>query len=110
MTLDANIAWVAGILEGEGSFFNTGKAAPLIQLSMSDKDVVYKTRDIIGSGTINTLNMKKYGSTYKMQYRLRVFGTDAIKWMEMIRPYMLSRRAEKIDSIISVVRKFRPNL
>ena len=44
------IAWLAGLLEGEGSFgaYVKGSQSPCIQFSMCDKDVLERAANMLG--------------------------------------------------------------
>jgi hypothetical protein len=92
MTSIIDIAWLAGLLEGEGCFMGP---YPQIIVSSTDKDVVDRLAKITDS--------KVYGpvkTTHKDQYRVTICGTRAIEWMETIYSLMGIRRKSKIKSII----------
>ena len=103
MTSTKQIAWVAGILEGEGSFGLTNNSrCPCIWLGMSDVDVVRGVRNIIDpSINISGVNDGRLPH-YKKQYRITVNGIRAIQWMMTIYPLMSRRRKEKIKELLSV--------
>lgn len=106
------IAWLAGLLEGEGCFhleshvkvskqkYKSGvriSVTPLIRLSSTDKDVIVRAKYILGANTIST-QIKKPNKDY---HTISIFGPKAISWMMTIYPLMCSRRKFKIKSIIS---------
>lgn len=93
-----SIAWLAGILEGEGYF--SLSPSPTITLSMTDEDIVRKVAQIFKRPY--NLNPKA-GS--KMQYRVNVCGTPAIEWMFTIYSLMGERRKFKITEIINEWKK-----
>jgi len=47
-----DVAWLAGILEGEGSWVRKGKDRVSVQVAMTDRDIVYRLRKITGVGNI----------------------------------------------------------
>lgn len=46
------IVWLAGLLEGEGNFRHQGKSAAIIQLGMTDRDIVERASQIMGNATV----------------------------------------------------------
>lgn len=109
MITELEIAWLAGLLEGEGCFDIQGDASPHIKLSMVDEDIVYKAAEIIGT---NRIAMAKNGwlKHHKSVFHLNINGYLAMKIMRLIRPYMGERRGSKIDVIINTVLLHRPNI
>jgi hypothetical protein len=104
MTSIKQIAWVAGILEGEGSFgFSNNSKCPCIWLGMSDIDVIRGVRNIIDpSYAINIHGIKDNRLPhYKKQYRITVNGIRAIQWMMTIYPLMSRRRKDRIKQLLS---------
>lgn len=93
------IHYVAGLLEGEGSFGFYD--CPVLQLNMTDLDVVEKIRNIISSKSIVRVNSKKNESKgHKIQYVLHISGSNAIEWMLTLYPLMSIRRKEKIKEVV----------
>lgn len=93
------IAWAAGVLEGEGSFLTkTGTDYPLVSCEMTDKDVLEELQSIFG-GSISKVRKRKIH--WKDSWKLMLYGESARKCMISVRPYMKSRRAQKIDEILS---------
>ena len=89
------IAWLAGILEGEGCFSNFG--TPIIQINMTDKDTIEKIGHLFGRGLQNNIN----AGGYKPQYRVVISGTPAVEWMLTIYSLMSIRRKEKIREVVN---------
>lgn len=103
---DTEIAWIAGLLEGEGSFsfdkrpskrykVSTAPPAPTIQISMIDEDVI--------KYLANLLN-KKYSEVgrrtvkNKPVYKLNVRDRETLSYLlPCILPYMGKRRSEQIQ-------------
>jgi hypothetical protein len=93
-----DVAWLAGLLEGEGCFTLAGKD-PHIQLNMTDKDVVGQAAFLFGGMKVGMRNAAIGNS--KAQWRVQASGQRAIMIMEAILPFMGQRRSEKIKSILA---------
>ena len=92
------IAWLAGLLEGEGTFSTTradGHTYPLLQLNMCGGDVVRRAGTMLGAASVRLLEPRHphWSSTYVT----KVSGTSAAEWMGILRPLMGVRRREAID-------------
>ena len=98
MNSDPQIAWAAGVFEGEGCFTNTYTSLGLMQLRMTDLDVVQKFRDIMGYGNIIEEPILPSGKRvwiWRVAKRKEVY-----RMIEMILPYLMSRRAYKAQNIL----------
>jgi hypothetical protein len=95
ITKITEIAWLAGILEGEGTFTFAGPT-PTIKIGMTDKDTIEKVKKIIGED--NEISEDEYSN--KTLYIYRVYGYKAISWMMTLYSFMSLRRKEKIKEII----------
>lgn len=94
------IARAAGILEGEGSFTTKHKGhRPIVQCQMSDKDVILGLQELWG-GSVYHSKPRKEG--YKETWQWHIGGEEAIRVMNEIRPFMYSRRKEKIDHVTKI--------
>src|SRR4051812_6399725 len=93
---DVEIAWLAGLLEGEGSFMahwatthkNNGSDQRYfrIDLSMTDEDVVRKAARLMGATSLFVQNRKETGR--KPMWRTRLMGKHAREVAKLIRPHM----------------------
>lgn len=108
---ETELAWVAGLLEGEGSFMTgrnhvNGKLYlyPRIVVSMTDEDVIDKAAKIFGTSTYKIPNKTKN----KQQWRAQVNGSRAALLMSDLLPYMGTRRSEKILSILAEYGEIEP--
>ena len=100
-----DIYWVAGILEGEGSF-GFYRGSPCIQVQMTDKDVIERVASILG------LNMRSpwvRKDGHKPVWSCVASGKKAAQWMMTLLPILGERRREKVEDSI---RKWRasPNI
>lgn len=95
---EADILWLAGLLEGEGSFTLNRGLFPTIGLAMTDYDVVEKAAKIMGVNNIYLEKKTKQG--WKDAYRAQLIGYHAVRVMERIKPYMGERRTKKINEVL----------
>lgn len=100
---DIDIAWAAGLIEGEGCFTkHTGH--PYLLLDMTDKDVIEKLYSIFPNGTIRGPYNHKNKPHHKPRWRFDAFGTKCITIMKAVYPYMCERRKQKIESLLQTVK------
>jgi hypothetical protein len=52
-----DVAWLAGILEGEGSFISKGR--PRIQVAMTDQDIIARLSELTGVGRVYAVSRQK---------------------------------------------------
>jgi hypothetical protein len=87
---------LAGLLEGEGSFFPGSPSLPhqpVLSVSMTDEDVMERVGKL--------LDRKVYRCTprqpqWSVTYVVRVRGRAAVTWMRLLRPLMGKRRQGQI--------------
>lgn len=94
------LAWVAGLVEGEGSFYAKGGPYPAarFQLDMADEDVVSHACAIMKVGQVDVQDKGK--RSIKPQYRWRVSAQAEVAWvMDMLYPFLGQRRKGKIAEI-----------
>jgi hypothetical protein len=94
----AQRAWLAGLLEGEGSFHCRG-GCPRIALEMTDEDVVARYASIIGAGYQRRLPTE---ARHKVSYICSAYGDRATLIMRDILPYMGERRSTKIQEHLAI--------
>ena len=106
---DAELGWLAGLLEGEGYFGiirNHGKLNgdrtkvylyPRIGVSMTDRDVIERVARF-WSGKVSVV--KPAGVSKKTSYRTHLFGKRAVRMMRLLRPLMGERRRKQIDNTL----------
>lgn len=92
------IAWMAGLLEGEGSFgMREQSNSPCIQLAMTDRDVVERAALLLGSNL--RVHSDKRGNR-KACWQTRPHGYRAIGWMLTVYSFMGERRRAKIREVM----------
>ena len=97
-----DIAWLAGLLEGEGCFKmqSSGgyKGSICISLQMTDKDVVQRVTALL-DGTLWGPH-GPYGHSKLPTYQTAIFGSKAASWMMTLFPLMGERRQGKIKELL----------
>ncbi len=102
MIVDADLldkVWLAGLLEGEGSFDLQRGKYPRVRLAMTDRDVVGRAATLFGSSI--RLTLKAWPE--KPIWHAEKQGRDAAEIMRAILPFMGARRSQKIAEILSSV-------
>jgi len=102
MLTTMDIAWAAGLIEGEGCFpCQNGRYS--IQVSMTDPDVMGKLATLFGTKTYgpyqcySPTDSKKAG---RAAWRIYFHGPRAIGWMMTIYSFMGERRRAAIEKSI----------
>ncbi len=90
------LAWLAGLLEGEGHFSMAG-GSPAVVLLMTDKDVVKRVSALFSS---KVYPVKDNRPNTKQAWRTIAYGDKAINIMQLVRPHMGERRGSKIDEVL----------
>lgn len=103
---EAELFWVAGILEGEGSFMMikswvSGKAYlyPKIVVTMTDRDIIERVAVLFGNSVYDVPPEKKFPGR-KYQYRAQISGAPAAELMLLLLPIMGARRGKRIREIL----------
>lgn len=99
---EIELAWLAGLLEGEGSFCKAPPSEsnrPRISLQMTDKDVVEKVAKMFGVAYMYP--RRHVGTTWKQCFQVVLRGKRAIELMKHLYPYMGERRKSRIDEVIA---------
>lgn len=100
-----DLMWLAGLLEGEGSFSVNAGIYPRISVRMTDKDVVDRAAGMLGTITTGPFKCKGKES-YKPQWTTVINGKHAIGWMMTLYPMMGERRKQRIKYLIAHWRLF----
>jgi hypothetical protein len=103
--LTSQLQWLAGLLEGEGSFFAGPPSKPNgagISIEMVDRDVIEKVAQIFQTTLVECGLRQHWQQTYRAQLR----GRRAIELMTELRPIMSQRRQQQIDRAVA---SFRPD-
>jgi hypothetical protein len=107
-------AWLAGILEGEGSFMlikgrsRTGRRyLPRVSMQSSDEDTITRVHAISGVGVTSGPIIRSNRKPVWMWACSRVM--DAVPLMVAVRIFMGKRRGQQIDSILMTLRVEDPD-
>ena len=102
MTLsEVELAWLAGLLEGEGSFVAASARATYTvtaQIVMTDLDVIEKVASWWRVCISRPRRLKEH---HKQTYRCTLRGQRAVDWMVRLKPLMGARRQEQITRAIA---------
>ncbi|WBB67738.1 LAGLIDADG family homing endonuclease [Micromonospora sp. WMMD812] len=106
------LAWLAGLLEGEGTFCThytktRGRQEPQtrvrIAVQMTDEDVVRKVQSIVGLG--NVLKRKAQKDHHKDSFTWSVQAMDVVVALgTLLMPHMGERRRQQIETLLEAVR------
>lgn len=97
MITSLDVAWLAGIVEGEGSIM-WAKATPVIALQMTDDDVVRRAAKLLG---VDVRKPWRRAEHHKLVYGCRAYGRRAIGWMMTLYAFMGERRRAKIRECLA---------
>lgn len=94
-----DLAWLAGLLEGEGCFLvRNGRGGPLVQLNMVDGDIVARAAEIMG-GRSRPWHAERWGvKKTQTAWRVRIEGSKALGLMDELYPLLGIRRRARIDA------------
>lgn len=99
-TLD--LAWLAGLLEGEGSFLKGSPSKPnrpRVSLQMTDADVVNRAAALMGAGVGRKYDRRN--PNWKPIYQVVLSGGRSVDLMKRLRPHMGQRRQQQIDEAMA---------
>lgn len=106
-TTRVEIAWLAGLLEGEGCFTfqkhgGSNRRQVRVGLKMTDQDVVARARDIIRPKKAKLSTNRSRQKGHKDSYEFKLYGKEAEEVMRAVRPFMGERRGARIDELLSM--------
>lgn len=96
-----DLHWLAGLLEGEGSFHAGPPSAPrypVVALQMTDEDVVTRVATLFGR------KVGRWESGHARErpvFLVRITGSKAVAWMTALHPLMGERRRMQIDRAVA---------
>lgn len=104
-----DIAWLAGLLEGEGSFVihfkerqpkfgaSWKQLAVRVQIAMTDEDIIHRVGAMFNAASYHK---KPNKPGYKLLHMTSIAGPKAVALMKLIRPHMGVRRQAQITKAI----------
>jgi hypothetical protein len=112
----SDLAWLSGLLEGEGSFFmitsrsgnNRGYPSeqrryryPQVVVNMTDQDVIERAARLMDAG-VYTMPLQP---NRKQQWRTLACGAKAVRLLEALLPQMGKRRSARINELLTEYRE-----
>lgn len=93
--------WLAGILEGEGTFTmnSAGRNSPVVVLSMTDFDVVDRAHALTGLGSVTTYQPSQPNRKPVRRWQIAT-GHEAAALMAFVYPFMGRRRQARILEVV----------
>jgi len=98
LTPDCEVAWLAGLLEGEGTFTRNqtrSNTYPVLSVNMCSRDVVERAALILGAANVH--QRKPRDPSWNTTHVAAIGGVCAALWMQRLRPLMGERRRMAID-------------
>lgn len=99
---ELELMWLAGLLEGEGSFLKGPPSQPhipRISLQMTDGDVVSRAADLMQVGH-KVKPRRRQNPNWKPVYQAVLTGKRAVALMKALKPHMGARRQTQIAAAI----------
>ena len=97
------LAWLAGLLEGEGTLSVNRQSAeiayPLIKLEMCDEAVVMRAAQVMGAPSVQRIDPEN--EDWSPTFVAAISGHHAATWMRRLRSSMGIRRTAAIDAALS---------
>lgn len=91
-----DVVWLAGLLEGEGSFDLHRGRYPRVRVAMTDRDVIGRAATLMGVSV--RLSLKP--APQKAMWHAEASGPKAEAIMRAILPHMGARRSARIAQIL----------
>jgi hypothetical protein len=93
-----DLLWLAGLLEGEGSFDAHRGRYPRIRLAMTDRDIVGRAASLMDS----KIRLALHPAPAQATWHTEISGERAAEIMRDILPHMGTRRSGKIANVLGV--------
>lgn len=95
---ESEVAWLAGIYEGEGSCAITSGRAIRVEIVMTDRDIVERIYTLTGCGSVRSLSRRS--ENHKDAFRWSIGSVEAVTFLNLVLPWLGSRRAERAKNAI----------
>lgn len=93
---ERDVVWLAGLLEGEGTFDAHRAKYPRVRVGMVDRDVVGRAATLMGS----RVTLRLHTAPAQATWHAEVSGEKAVQVMEAVLPHMGSRRSGAIATVL----------
>lgn len=102
------LAWVAGIIEGEGSFLlQTGghrrRPVGVIVVMMTDEDVLLRLARYVGAGDVRAVNQTAHPERRALWCWRITRTNDVVALARQLRPLMGERRQGQLDRVLTAI-------
>lgn len=108
-TNECDVAWLAGLLEGEGTFavnrYSSEIGYPLISVQMCDEAVVTRAGRLLGAPSVQRREAEH--ERWSPTYVAAITGHHAAIWMRRLRDSMGTRRRAAIDAALAAYHPIR---
>ena len=97
-----DLAWLAGLMEGEGSFMKGAPSRPngiRVEVQMTDEDVIRRVAGFFGVTVVATHRHLRHPE-WKPVFSTQAKGSRAAGLMKQLRPLMGNRRRHQIDEAL----------
>lgn len=95
---DVEVAWFAGLFEGEGTL-TTHQTGWTLKVLMTDQDVIWRIKEVTGVGTLLAVAVR---GNRKPAYRWATSRRDEIKELVLaMRPWLGERRTARVDEYLA---------
>ena len=99
MSREVDVAWAAGLFEGEGSILSKSKYSFSLAITSTDLDVLKRLQGVAGGGTITMIAKRK--EHWKQAWLWQLYGPGAIDFLKEMKPHLMSRRSKKADEMLA---------
>jgi len=98
-SVEMTLAWAAGLFEGEG-WFTSMRGVPVACISMTDRDVIERFRDVVGWGNVYSVDK---GAGHKRQWRCGITGQERVRrFGDLIGPWLGDRRRRQLERVLAM--------
>lgn len=95
---DKDLGWVAGFIEGEGTFGWAGYS-PMIQAMQLQREPVERLKSLCGGNVCALKRPDRYSTPEGIYHRWHIYGDKAIGLLKAIYPLLSPRRKEQAKEV-----------
>lgn len=108
---DMDVAWIAGLYEGEGTCWGDSKGRIMAGIYQKDPEILFWCREMFGGN----ISQNRHKTPDKICNIWNLGGDNARAFLQVIYPFMSSRRKMQIEKtsfkkFTGVVRNTRPDI
>jgi hypothetical protein len=92
---NVHLAWLAGVIEGEGTFGRSGRSAGQVRVVMCDQDIIHRMHVITGIGRVHYRGQRSERCRPQWEWSVTRRG-NVLDLDELLAPLLLSRRRETV--------------